>query len=190
MSEERDTNVPRGEGVSRRRLLKALAAAGGAAAATAVLPGSWQRPRAHLGALPAHAQVSNVPPVISGLRIAPYLNGNAVAFNGGYTHQAAFLYYDVLGGVSNASLITASVAAVTKMAGGTASCPPPVPEPGTSLTALGAARFGDAINGSIVFPFTLACSWADFSLCVTLEAQGRKSDPLCGDFIPSPSTPQ
>lgn len=45
----------------RRKLLKIAAAAGGAIAATAILPGTWSKPIAQIGALPAHAQTSDAP---------------------------------------------------------------------------------------------------------------------------------
>jgi hypothetical protein len=45
------------EQISRRRLLKALAAAGGAIAAS-LLPGEWAKPVVEVGVLPAHAQVT------------------------------------------------------------------------------------------------------------------------------------
>ena len=43
---------------SRRTLLKAATVAGGAVAASALLPGSWRKPVATVGGLPAHAQTS------------------------------------------------------------------------------------------------------------------------------------
>lgn len=46
--------------ISRRRLLKAMAAAGGAVAASSVLPKDWDKPLVEGGALPAHAQTSPV----------------------------------------------------------------------------------------------------------------------------------
>jgi hypothetical protein len=44
--------------ITRRALLKALAASGGALAAAALLPGKWARPLVEAGVLPAHAQGS------------------------------------------------------------------------------------------------------------------------------------
>ena len=44
--------------VSRRNLLKTLAAGGGAVAITTMLPGKWIKPIARIGVLPAHAQCS------------------------------------------------------------------------------------------------------------------------------------
>jgi hypothetical protein len=44
--------------VSRRRLLRILAATGGAIAASGVLPSQWTKPVVEVGVLPAHAQVT------------------------------------------------------------------------------------------------------------------------------------
>jgi hypothetical protein len=44
--------------LSRRRLLKIIAATGGAVAASTLLPSKWARPVIDVGLLPAHAQVS------------------------------------------------------------------------------------------------------------------------------------
>ena len=49
--------------VSRRQLIKALAATGGVVAASALVPGKWSKPTVGVGVLPAHAQVTPVPPV-------------------------------------------------------------------------------------------------------------------------------
>ena len=49
-----ESNIP----VSRREILKALAAGGGALAAAAFLPGRWAKPVVESGVLPAHAQSS------------------------------------------------------------------------------------------------------------------------------------
>jgi len=47
--------------LSRRRLLKALAATGGAVSASSLLPGKWVKPVVEAGVLPAHAQVTPEP---------------------------------------------------------------------------------------------------------------------------------
>jgi hypothetical protein len=59
---------------SRRKLLKIAAAAGGAVAATAIIPGSWTKPIAQIGALPAHAQTSQTPISLT----APQLLGSTL----------------------------------------------------------------------------------------------------------------
>ncbi|MBN1179249.1 MAG: twin-arginine translocation signal domain-containing protein [Anaerolineae bacterium] len=52
-------NKPQEEAtISRRNLLKALAAAGGAVAASTLLPEAWSSPLVQTGVLPAHAQIS------------------------------------------------------------------------------------------------------------------------------------
>lgn len=51
-------NTNHKERISRRRLLKTLAATGGAVAASTMLPGEWSKPLIEVGVLPAHAQVT------------------------------------------------------------------------------------------------------------------------------------
>ena len=45
---------------SRRRLLKLLAGTIGAASAFAITPENWRQPRIRVGAMPAHAALSNL----------------------------------------------------------------------------------------------------------------------------------
>ncbi len=52
--------------ISRRRLLKAMAATGGAVAASTLLPGKWAEPLVEAGLLPAHAQASPTPTPVLG----------------------------------------------------------------------------------------------------------------------------
>jgi hypothetical protein len=58
---EVDRSVTEEMQISRRRLLKALAAAGGAVAVSSMLPKKWEKPVVEGGVLPAHAQVSEEP---------------------------------------------------------------------------------------------------------------------------------
>jgi hypothetical protein len=54
-----DRGSTRQQELSRREVLKALAAIGGAAAASALLPERWVKPVVEAGVLPAHAQSTN-----------------------------------------------------------------------------------------------------------------------------------
>ena len=51
------------QGISRRQLLKAIAATSGIVAASALLPEKWSSPELEVGVLPAHAQISEILPV-------------------------------------------------------------------------------------------------------------------------------
>ncbi len=61
MSEEKTRDNLGQTGISRRQLLKALAATGGAVAASSLLPDEWSSPVVDVGTLPAHAQISATP---------------------------------------------------------------------------------------------------------------------------------
>ena len=56
MSDKFEPQSEKDQSLSRRELLKALAATAGATAAAAFLPGSWVKPVVKAGVLPAHAQ--------------------------------------------------------------------------------------------------------------------------------------
>jgi hypothetical protein len=59
LSNSPETFEPRNDPrISRRELLKALAALGGAVAASSLLPEKWSQPQVGIGVLPAHAQSS------------------------------------------------------------------------------------------------------------------------------------
>jgi hypothetical protein len=170
----------------RRTLLKAVAAAGGAAVATAVVPEGWRKPIAHVGILPAHAQVSNSPPDLFNLLIAPYAPPNDRLRGGGFTHMATFDFEDPLAGVNASALITATIPTgdgLPDVARPVAPCSDPVPAPGKSLLDLGTWGAYNENSGTITFPFTSFCP-APFSLCVTLTVGGRPSAPLCALFDP------
>lgn len=62
-----ESGVGTEETLSRRRLLKAIAATGGAVAASTLLPGEWIKPVVEAGVLPVHAQVSGVAYTIVGV---------------------------------------------------------------------------------------------------------------------------
>ena len=56
MSDQIESQPQKDQSLSRRELLKALAATAGATAAAAFLPGNWVKPVVTAGVLPAHAQ--------------------------------------------------------------------------------------------------------------------------------------
>jgi len=69
------TASPAASALSRRQLLKALAASGGAVTAASLLPGRWAKPVVHVGCLPAFAQTS--PTVTHRLYWAQQLSGES-----------------------------------------------------------------------------------------------------------------
>jgi hypothetical protein len=104
-------------GLSRRELLKVLAASSGAVAAAAFLPGKWARPLVSSGVLPAHAQSSNDPPIISSLEVLPIKTSHQARTNG-TAFEAIFSFYDPLSAVSTAALLYASVDACGQIING------------------------------------------------------------------------
>lgn len=69
--------------ISRRRLLKALAAAGGAVAVSSMLPKNWEKPVVEGGVLPAHAQVSEEP-VVYVIRCDSVPGGGSILLDSDY----------------------------------------------------------------------------------------------------------
>jgi hypothetical protein len=80
---EVDRSVTEEMQISRRRLLKALAAAGGAVAVSSMLPKNWEKPVVEGGVLPAHAQVSEEPVVYS-IRCDSIPGGGDILLNTDY----------------------------------------------------------------------------------------------------------
>ena len=58
-----DLNQTPAEPLSRRELLKALAAAGGVLGARAIVPTQWMKPQIESGNLPPHAQTTRQQPI-------------------------------------------------------------------------------------------------------------------------------
>ncbi|MBN1180093.1 MAG: twin-arginine translocation signal domain-containing protein [Anaerolineae bacterium] len=97
--------------ISRRELLKLLAAAGGAVAASTALPSEWTKPLVETGVLPAHAQTSepiDIPDTLvgiqwnSGMELADLDlrgvgNGATVDENSPNSPTMAFSYEEVAG---------------------------------------------------------------------------------------------
>lgn len=109
MAEKDQHPVDAGADAGRRKLLKAVAVAGGAAAAAAVLPGSWSKPVAGIGALPAHAQTSETPIRITSAWI---VGTNLLAFDAPAQNRqisAACVYQDDLGEVDKNTYLETEV---------------------------------------------------------------------------------
>jgi hypothetical protein len=102
--------------MTRRELLKLVAAGSGAVAAAAIVPEKWTRPLVKAGVLPVHAQTSGTV-VLSELVIILNLGQNATyklaapARNNSGTQNCLFTfkYHDLLKQMDDTALIYASV---------------------------------------------------------------------------------
>jgi len=144
--------------VSRRKLLKALAATSGAVVASQILPGQWMKPMIESGVLPAHAQGSPTPTpaTTSGFRIFNQTQAfggvlNACDTGGGGTgsrFETSFEYDDPSGN------IIAGKAKVLYDISGTIGSGTPKNEFPIDGT-LGIQQTGDGFKGKIVIPWCL-----------------------------------
>jgi hypothetical protein len=173
--DRKETNIePRG-GVSRRGLLKVIAAAGGTAAAAAVLPDRWLKPMIQIGATPAHAQTSVSRPVILGLTVgfAVLTPPPAAGVKRLVMLRATFGYEDPLEELDD----TATLSATLDPCGAIVYQDKPLQDLSSYL------REGDAGSGTIGFDFPHLCTNGVIGeLCVNLTVKGRTSDILCGIY--------
>jgi hypothetical protein len=174
---------PRG-GVSRRGLLKVLAAAGGTAAAAAALPDRWLKPMVQIGATPAHAQTSVARPAILGVDVlfvvtpSPRPAGSAQPLT---MLRASIDYSDPLEEVDDTATLSATLDPCGEILY--------TDKPLESLPGYG--QIGDAGSGSFSFDFPHLCTNGVIGeLCVNLTVKGRTSDTVCGIYniieLPAP----
>jgi hypothetical protein len=86
-----DTKTPQ-TAVSRRELLKALAASSGALTVAAFLPGKWAKPRVEAGVLPAHAQSTTCEATIEVLTEGGFCEESNVDCPPGFEYWVDFGY--------------------------------------------------------------------------------------------------
>ena len=156
------------EDVSRRRLLKILAASGTAVAASAVLPGKWMKPVVNMGVLPAHAQQSN-----------RFSIGNFAARRGSVFYSLDFIDPDFKVKESTTYLC------IWQRGG---SCGTPGNYTNMTISSWGAGLTGTPGRGSIVNASSGAdCGPCNFEAQAQLFDSGRESNKT--GWITVPSTP-
>jgi hypothetical protein len=163
MDEQQTT--PEATNLSRRELLKALAAAGGALGAAAFLPGKWIKPLVEAGVLPAHAQ--------STMFQNPTVDLYSVA------QVSEFNYYDPAGRWDSDALLWAWIS------GGTLKSQSSLPGgcyiyQGKKIGDVGGWS-GDGVKGYAWFKLTAVnCTVSKPSqLCIQVEVTGRSSNVDC-----------
>jgi hypothetical protein len=174
--DQRETRMESQGGVSRRGLLKVLAAAGGTAAAAAALPDRWLKPMVQIGATPAHAQTSAPRPILSSLDFDFALMPSPPGGRGVISPLqigTRFSYIDPLGEVDD----TATLSATLDPCGEILYEDKPLGDlPGYKL-------FGDAERGKVQFTFPHLCTNGPIGeLCLNLTVKGRTSDTICGIY--------
>jgi hypothetical protein len=150
--------------LSRRELLKALAAAGGALGAAAFLPGKWTKPLVEAGVLPAHAQGTMLPnPTVDLYSVSQVseFNYNDPA---GEWDADALLWAWVNGGVLKAQSAGNGICYVHE---------------GKKIGSVGGYS-GDGYTGYAWFNTLMNCTITNASqLCIQVEVKGRPSNTDC-----------
>lgn len=175
--EESEPQETQSSGLSRRELLKVLAAGSSALAAAAFLPGKWIRPVVSSGVLPAHAQASNEPPVIFSLDVDPAgvdPNFGRQAHPNGADYLASFSYTDPLSAVSSAALLYASVDGCGQIING-------------SSIASQTGNVSDPQSGSAYFYFNACPFNGNAAMHLRMKVTGRMSNEIDAFLPPLPS---
>jgi hypothetical protein len=144
--------------LSRRELLKTLAAAGGALGASAFLPSEWTKPLVEAGVIPAHAQGTEQPLTIT----------QVVAMRATAPEWIARADYDdPMGQVDSNALLSLWI-------------------PGCNLPVTQTHMYveGSPFQGYISAFFVTNCSiiFNTTQICAELTINGRTSNTECGPF--------
>lgn len=163
-----EDQVKRTEGspdAGRRALLKAAAVAGGATAAAALLPGSWTKPVATIGGLPAHAQVSQALLITQAVAADYPLQGTgAVGASAAPWIYTRSRYDDPLGEFDNAVDVWTSIVG-----------PGCEIEQNRVLASLSHFIDGDGFSGTVYFSTATNCSESSY-IAWTFSKGGRTSN--------------
>ena len=178
-------------GMSRRRLLKAVAA-GGAAAALAFVPHRWSKPVVEAGQLAAHAETSPASLRISDLSLACSRVRSGVDTADGYLDCAGELCYDdPLGQVAINTLVikghfTKGPCDDTNGASSSNGCPNieldlefEFDEWKLGSTGYKGCFTFKSLTNSTSAAMAETSSGCCIDRCIWIEVNGRKSNPLC-----------
>ena len=182
MAEQQVAQSPQPSDEGRRKLLKLAVAAGSAAAAAAVLPGSWSKPIAHIGALPAHAQTSDVqidiaarggpgPDIVA--FPAPPPDARTQGDSASWMIQAKCLYNDTLAELSDETMIYTVVDGVCIQDRKGKYYPYFYLSPSNS----------EGTEGTLTFNVLTPCSSADTLEWYLHMENGRRSNSLSGPIV-------
>jgi len=159
-------------GLSRRELLKILAAGSGALAAAAFLPGKWVRPVVGSGVLPAHAQSTTELPVIANLNVD--FNGpDRKAHKKAADYIAHFDFTDPLSEVSTAALLYAHVDGCGQIING------------ASIASL-SGNAPDPHSGQCYFFFNACTFNGNSEMYLKMKVTGRMSNEISGAIFEIP----
>ena len=160
------------ETISRRQLLKAMAATGGAVSASSLLPGKWVKPVVEAGVLPAHAQVTPEPPEYSVLCDSTPGGGDLILTDGYITNIQPLL--EVVSGTGPVEDISATMTVET-IVGPTPTFNPALPQT-TTTNASGRALFSDLF-------VTNQTSGQQFLLVFDFDVPSGTAHAECGVFF-------
>lgn len=154
--------------LTRRELLKTLAAAGGALAAAAMLPGKWIKPVVQAGVLPAHAQATDGLEIFNlSLTVRPPDAPEALT-----EWEAKFYYSDSSGAVNDDALLYAAIHSGCDV----------VLHDWVKLSLVPATISGGGFSGDIMFIIQDPCATNPNTLYVKLKVETRESNEISKQF--------
>ncbi|MBN1148033.1 MAG: twin-arginine translocation signal domain-containing protein [Anaerolineales bacterium] len=167
--------TPEETNLSRRELLKALAAAGGALGAAAFLPGKWAKPLVEAGVLPAHAQATQDSITIE--RLSVFALGNKIGLSPSAEMYGANFHFEDL--LCEVTVDSAKLWAWASPCGSTFYS-------GQTLSSIGAViNASSPCMGVVAFSFD-GTGCVNSTLWVQLGVGSRKSNTTGGNIPPHP----